>query len=82
MPTYAFVGLDVSQADARVCFLLADGAEPWPRWTIPNTQPGAEALSGALARLCQVPHGLAYRFAAEQYSQRSAENQQPAVLLP
>ena len=52
MPTYAFVGLDVSQADAHVCFLLADGAEPQPRWSIPNTQPGAEALSGAVARLC------------------------------
>lgn len=53
MPTYAFVGLDVSQADARVCFLLADGAEPQPRWTIPNTQPGADALSADLAGLCQ-----------------------------
>src|SRR5689334_5116419 len=54
MPTYAFVGLDVSQADARVCFLLADGAEPRPRWTVPNTQPAADALSGELARLCQL----------------------------
>jgi transposase len=54
MPTYAFVGLDVSQADARVCFLLADGAEPRPRWTIPNTQPAADALSAELARLCQL----------------------------
>jgi transposase len=54
MPTYAFVGLDVSQADARVCFLLADGAEPRSRWTIPNTQPGADALSGELARLGQL----------------------------
>lgn len=53
MPTYAFVGLDVSQADARVCFLLADGAEPVPRWAIPNTLPGANALAAALAGLCQ-----------------------------
>ena len=53
MPTLAFVGLDVSQADARVCFLLADGSEPRSRWSIPNTQPGADALSGELARLCQ-----------------------------
>jgi transposase len=53
MPTYAYVGLDVSQADARVCFLLADGSEPRSRWTIPNTQPGADALSDELARLCQ-----------------------------
>ena len=45
MTTYAFVGLDVSQMDARVCFLLADGSEPQSRWTIPNTQPGATTLS-------------------------------------
>jgi transposase len=54
MPIYAYVGLDVSQADARVCFLLADGSEPRSRWTIPNTQPGADALSGELAHLCQL----------------------------
>ena len=42
MPTIAYLGVDVSQADASVCFLLADGAEPVPRWTIPNTQPGAD----------------------------------------
>ena len=53
MPTYAFVGLDVSQIDARVCFLLADGTEPQSRWTIPNTQPGAAALAAELAGLCQ-----------------------------
>jgi hypothetical protein len=53
MPTYAFVGLDVSQMQARVCFLLADGAEPVPRWTIPNTLPGANALAATLAGLCQ-----------------------------
>jgi len=52
MPTLAYLGLDVSQESARVCFLLADGEEPRPRWTIPNTQPGAEALSCELARLC------------------------------
>src|SRR6266536_2654239 len=52
MPTLAYLGLDVSQKSARVCFLLADGEEPRPRWTIPNTQPGAEALSCELARLC------------------------------
>ena len=52
MPTYAYVGLDVSQATAHVCFLLADGSEPRSRWTIPNTQPGADALSGELAHLC------------------------------
>ncbi len=53
MTTRAFVGVDVSQADAHVCFLLADGSEPAPRWSIPNTQPGAEALSQTLAQLAQ-----------------------------
>ena len=52
MLTPAFVGVDVSQDSARVCFLLADGEEPRPRWSIPNTQPGAADLSAELARLC------------------------------
>lgn len=52
VPSLAFVGLDVSQDSARVCFLLADGQEPRSRWTIPNSQPGADALSCELARLC------------------------------
>jgi transposase len=56
MPTIAYVGLDVSQDDASVCFLLADGAEMVPRWTIPNTQPGAEALASTLAQLAQTYH--------------------------
>jgi Transposase/Transposase IS116/IS110/IS902 family len=53
MPTLAFVGLDVAQDDASVCFLLSDGKEPVPRWTIPNTQPGADALATTLAQLAQ-----------------------------
>lgn len=53
MPTRAFVGLDISQADAHVCFLLADGSEPGPRWTTPNTHPGAETLAQSLAQLAQ-----------------------------
>src|SRR6266542_2303537 len=52
MTTLAFVGLDVAQDSARVAFLLPDGSEPRPRWTVPNAQPGAEALSAELARLC------------------------------
>jgi transposase len=52
MPTLAFVGVDVAQDDARVCFLLSDGSEPRPRWTILNSLPGAEALSAELSRLC------------------------------
>lgn len=49
----AFVGLDVSQQEAAVCFLLGDGGEPAPRWTVPNSQPGADALSARLAALAQ-----------------------------
>ena len=56
MPTIAYVGLDVSQDDASVCFLLGDGSEPVPAWTIPNTQPGAEALASTLAQLAQTYH--------------------------
>jgi hypothetical protein len=56
MPTLAYLGLDLSQDSARVCFLLADGAEPHSRWSIPNTQPGADALSTAIARLCILYH--------------------------
>jgi hypothetical protein len=51
MPTIAYVGLDVSLDDASVCFLLADGKEPLPAWTIPNTQPRADALATRLAQL-------------------------------
>lgn len=53
MPTLAFVGLDVSQNDVSVCFLLADGQAPTPRWRVPNTQPGAETLATTLATLAQ-----------------------------
>jgi hypothetical protein len=49
----AFVGLDVSQREAAVCFLLGDGGEPAPRWTVPNSQPGADALIARLAALAQ-----------------------------
>ena len=49
----AFVGLDVSQREAAVCFLLGDGGEPAPRWTVANSQPGADALIDRLAALAQ-----------------------------
>src|SRR5437016_3608381 len=65
LPSLAYLGLDVSQDSARVCFLLADGQEPCPRWTIPNTQPGAEALSAELARLCILYHGDQLRIGLE-----------------
>lgn len=53
MSTLAYTGLDVSQAEASVCFLLADGHEPRSRWSIPNTQPGADRLIQELTALCQ-----------------------------
>lgn len=53
----AVVGLDVSVDTVAVCVLLADGSEPVDRWEIPNTQPGAEALSTRLAELAQ-QHGI------------------------
>jgi transposase len=53
MSTIAYVGLDVSQHDASVCFLLTDGAEPVPRWTVPNTAPGADTLAATLKELAQ-----------------------------
>ena len=56
MSIIAYVGLDVSQDDARVCFLLTDGVEPVPRWSVPNTQPGADALATTLAGLAQTYH--------------------------
>ena len=56
MPTVAYLGLDISQADVSVCFLLGDGHEPGPRWTIPNSQPGGEQLSACLAHLCHTHH--------------------------
>jgi transposase len=36
---------------------LADGREPVPRWAVPNSQPGADALVGRLAELAE-RHGL------------------------
>ena len=53
MSNVAYLGLDISQADVSVCFLLADGAEPLPRWTVTNSQPGADHLSRTVAQLCQ-----------------------------
>jgi transposase len=53
MSTIAFVGLDVSLDDVSVCFLLSDGSEPVPAWSIPNSQPGADALATRLVQLAQ-----------------------------
>ena len=40
-----YLGLDVSQAEVVACLLLPDGREAVRRWSVPNTQPGAEALA-------------------------------------
>lgn len=65
MPTVAYLGLDISQADVSVCLLLGDGHEPGPRWTIPNSQPGGEQLSARLAQLCQTHHVTELRIGME-----------------
>jgi transposase len=43
--TFAALGLDISQAEVVACLLLPDGRELVPRWTIPNSLPGAENLA-------------------------------------
>jgi transposase len=53
-----YVGLDISQDAVVACLVRADGAEPTPRWTIPNTQPGADTLVQRLVELAG-QHGLA-----------------------
>ena len=52
-----YVGIDISQDEAVVCFLLADGQEPVPRWGVANSQPGADALVTKLVGLAQA-HGV------------------------
>lgn len=54
MAAVAYVGLDISQAEVSVCFVLGDGHEPVPRWSVANSQPGGEQLSTRLAQLCQI----------------------------
>jgi transposase len=51
-----YVGLDVSQAEVVACLLLPDGREAVRRWSVANTQPGAEALAGRLATLAREHH--------------------------
>lgn len=57
MTALAYLGLDISLAEASACFLLSDGSEPVRRWTAANTQPGADTLSAEVARLCHT-HGV------------------------
>lgn len=47
----AYVGLDISQETVMACVVLADGHEPVRRWSVPNTQPGADALAARLAEI-------------------------------
>jgi transposase len=53
----AYVGVDISRDEAVVCWLLADGREPVPRWAVPNRQSGATALIDRLAELA-AQHGV------------------------
>ena len=46
-----YLGLDVSQAEVTACLLLPDGREAVRRWTVLNSQPGAEALASRVALL-------------------------------
>ena len=50
-PALGYLGLDVSQAEVVACLLLPDGREVGPRWTVPNTAPGAQALAERVAAL-------------------------------
>ena len=52
-----YLGLDVSQAEVVACLLLADGCEPVRRWSVPNTQPGGQALATGVAALA-AQHGI------------------------
>ena len=52
-----YVGIDISQDEAVVCFLLADSTEPVPRWGVPNSQPGADALVAKVDELAR-RHGV------------------------
>jgi transposase len=47
----ATVDIDISADKSDICVLPADGAEPAPRWTVPNSPEGAGALIGRLASL-------------------------------
>jgi transposase len=64
-PRLGYVGLDVSQAEVVACLLLPDGREAVRRWSVANTQPGAEALAGRLAALAQEHHLTGLRIGLE-----------------
>lgn len=60
-----YVGLDVSHDEVVACLLLSDGREAVQRWTVPNTQPGAEALAQRLAALARQHHLQGVRIGLE-----------------
>jgi transposase len=60
-----YVGLDVSQETVVAGVVLGDGHEPIPRWSVPNTQPGAEALAGRLAEVAVLHRVEALRIGME-----------------
>jgi hypothetical protein len=51
--TFAALGLDVSQAEVTACFLLPDGSELVPRWTLPTSLPGAQSLAERVQMLAK-----------------------------
>jgi transposase len=58
----------VSQEEVVCCLLLADGREAVPRWRVPNTQSGAEALATRVAELAQTHHLAQLRIGLEATS--------------
>ncbi len=63
-----YVGLDVSQHEAVAAVVLADGREPVPRWSVPNTRPGAEALVARLGEVAERQGLTALRIGLEATS--------------
>lgn len=56
-PDLALLGLDLSQDEIVACLILGSGQEVTSRWSVPNNQPGAEALAERLAALAK-QHGF------------------------
>jgi len=60
-----YVGLDVSHAEVVACVLLPDGREAVRRWSVANTQPGAESLAQRLAAVAAAHHLAGLRIGLE-----------------
>lgn len=50
---FGLVGLDISQDEVVACLIGPDGQTAATPWSIPNDQPGAQALAQRLLDLCQ-----------------------------